>query len=139
MFVGLRRLVPFVALVALAGCLAATAPAARRPFRATLTADTHRPKIIVNWYYTVRVTDLRGRPLRARITVRIKDPLGGIHPVQFGRVKKDIRNYPIVGRFRDWVNWPRNSAIPGVTLVFQVVVKTAKGSVILSYAVHPHA
>ncbi len=133
----MRRSVLLGALLAL---LVAGAPAdAAAPFRATLTAATHTPKIIVKWWYTVRVTDSKGQPIHARITVRIKDPLGGLHQVQFGRnVKKDVKNYPIDGRFRDWVNWPRDSAI-GVTLTFQVVVRTSAGQKVLSYDVRPHA
>jgi hypothetical protein len=130
-----------LAVAGLTATVSSPAPAStqKAAFRATLTADGHTPRIIVKWWYTVRVTDLKGKPMAARITVRIKDPLGGVHPVQFGRdVKKDVRNYPIVGRFRDWVNWPRDSAI-GITLTFQVVVKTTRGQVTLSYPVRPHA
>ena len=135
----MRRMWGAVATAVLAVLLFATAvPAARPQFRATLTTDGHTPKIIVKWWYPVRVADLAGKPMPARITVRIKDPLGGVHPVQFGRTSKDVKNYPIPGRFRDWVNWPRDSAI-GVTLTFQVVVKTSRGQTVLSYNVRPHA
>jgi hypothetical protein len=137
----LRQSLCLLAALGLTSAFPVTAAAspAKLPFRASLSAPTHTPKIIVKWWYTVKVADLRGRPMRARITVRIKDPLGGVHQVQFGRnVKKDVKNYPIDGRFRDWVNWPRDSAI-GVTLTFQVVVKTAKGQTVLSYDVRPHA
>ena len=136
----MRRLWVLLLVVVFVGsALATSSPAAQRPFHATLTTDGHKPKIIVKWWYTVRVTDLKGKPMAARITAQIKDPLGGVHPVQFGRdITKDVKNYPVVGKFRDWVNWPRDSAI-GITLVFQVIVKTAKGNVTLSYPVQPHA
>ena len=127
-----------LAVAALALPLAASASRDKLAFKASLTAPTHTPKIIVKWWYTVKVTDLHGHPIAAKITARIKDPLGSLHQVQFGRnVTKDVKNYPITGRFRDWVNWPRDSAI-GITLTFQVVVKTSKGQTVLSYDVRPH-
>jgi hypothetical protein len=111
-------------------------------FKAKLKAATHTPLVNTKWSYSVRVTDLKGRPLKARITVQIVDPLGGVHPVEFGARKVNVVNYPFVGTFRDYVIWPPSSAttiggIP-VTLVFRTIVKTTRGKKVLRYDVTPH-
>jgi len=112
------------------------------PFKAKLTAGTHVPKVNTKWPYSVRVTTLKGRPMKARVTVQIVDPLGGVHPVEFGNRKVNVVNHPFYGTFKDFVIWPPSSAttiggIP-VTLVFRTTVKTAKGKVVLRYDVTPH-
>ena len=132
---GMRRLVPVMALALVAALPAASATPR---FRATLTTAGHHPKIVVKWRYTLRVTDAKGKPLRARISVQVRDPLGSIHPIPFGRNTTNITNYAIRGTFRDWVNWPRDSGI-GIRLTFRVIVKTAYGRRLLTYWVSPHA
>jgi hypothetical protein len=107
-------------------------------FKAKLTAPTHRPKAGTKWFYTVRVTDLAGKPIRARITVQIVDPLGSVHPVQYANTKKNLTNWPISGHFRDYVIWPRSAAI-GISLTLRVTVKAAGGKSVLSYPVQPTA
>jgi hypothetical protein len=112
------------------------------PFKAKLTAATHTPKVDTKWPYSVRVTTLKGKPMKARITAHVVDPLGDVHPVEFGARKVDVVNHPFFGTFRDFVIWPPASAtelggIP-VTLVFRVTVKTAKGKKVLRYDVTPH-
>jgi hypothetical protein len=77
------------------------------------------------WNYTVRVTDLAGRPLAARLTVQVSDPLGGLHPVEFGSSTKPITNWPMRGVFADFVRWP--AASRGFRLKLRVTV-TAKGA-----------
>jgi hypothetical protein len=106
------------------------------PFKAKLTAGTHQPKVNTKWPYSVRVTTLKGKPMKAKITVQIVDPLGGVHPVEFGARKVNVVNHPFFGTFRDYVIWPPSSAV-GVTLVFRTIVKTAKGKVTLRYNVNP--
>jgi hypothetical protein len=130
-------------LAVLALCLAvAPVAAAALPFKAKLTAATHSPKINTKWPYSVRVTTLSGKPMRATITVQIVDPLGGVHAVQLGNTTKDVTNRPFTGTFRDYVIWPPSSATTiggvSVTLVFRTIVKTAKGKVRLKYDVTPH-
>lgn len=121
---------------------AVPAALAALPFKAKLTAATHTPKVNTRWPYSVRVTTLKGKPMRARITVQIVDPLGGVHPVEFGDRKVNVVDHPFTGTFRDYVIWPPSSAttIAGqpVTLVFRTTVKTAKGKVVLRYRVTPH-
>jgi hypothetical protein len=88
--------------------------------------------------YTILVTDLAGKPIKARITVQIVDPLGSVHPVQYANTKKNLTNWPINGHFRDYIIWPRSSAI-GISLTLRVTVKAAGGKTVLNYSVQPTA
>ncbi len=88
---------------------------------ATLVISTATPKVEVPMRYWVTVTNAAGKPLAAKITVRIKDPFGGVHPVEFDTRKVAIVNHPIVGRFRDQVEWPQSAV--GFALKFQVLVR----------------
>ena len=91
-------------------------------FRARLSAQTHTPKISTRWGYVVRVQDLAGHQIPARITVQIVDSFGGVHAVQFGKSNRDVTSWPIKGVFRDFVIWPPESR--GFRLVFRVTVST---------------
>ena len=107
------------------------------PFKAKLTAPTHTPKVNTKWRYSVRVTTLKGKPVRARITVQIADPTGGVHPVQFGSTTKDVTNWPISGVFRDYVIWPADSR--EVMLKLRVTVKVGAAKKVVQYRVVPRA
>ena len=115
--------------------LLAAVTAAAAPFHATLAAPTHTPKADVRWNYTVRVTDLKGRPLAARLTVQVSDPFGGLHPVEFGSTTKHIVNWPVKGRFTDFVRWP--AASKGFRLTVRVTVKANGATRRLEYWVKP--
>jgi hypothetical protein len=128
--VRLRIAAPLVLAVALAGCggshQTATKPKphpARAPFRAVLRAPTHTPKAGKPWLYSVRVTDPQGRPIRARITMRVL--FGGI-PV--GKVDAG-KAFSFVGTWREPKNspliWPARSR--GRPLTFEALV-TARGA-----------
>jgi hypothetical protein len=117
---------PLLALVA--------AVALAAPLKATLSAPTHKPKIGVKWFYTVRAT-VAGKPAAAKLTAQIVDPLGGKHAVQYRDTKKNIVNWPFKGRFRDYVIWTADSA--GFPLSFRVKVTTASGTRTLNYVVTP--
>jgi hypothetical protein len=135
----MRRIVLFTALVAVAGLGASTGTSGRRAsFRATLTADTHSPRVLKTWHYHVRVTDSKGHPIWARVTSRIVDPLGTVHPVEFDGTGHNpyVKDYRFFGNFCDSAVWPRNSAV-GVTLRFETVIVTAQGRRVLVYAVTP--
>ena len=125
----LRIAAPLFALV-VAGCgsshSTATTTSQRRapiPFRAVLDAPTHTPKAGKPWLYSVRVTDLQGRPIRARITMRVL--FGGI-PV--GKVDAG-KTFTFVGTWREPENspliWPARSR--GHPLTFEALV-TARGA-----------
>jgi hypothetical protein len=112
----------------LAGCggshptTTTTAARPTSPFRAVLHAPTHTPRAGKPWLYSVRVTDPQGRPIPARITMRIL--FGGI-PVgkvdagktfSFRGTWREPRNSPLI--------WPARSR--GHPLTFEAVV-TAHG------------
>jgi hypothetical protein len=126
--VRLRIAAPLLVLVA-AGCggshSSATTTVRRpaSPFRAVLHAPTHTPKAGKPWLYSVRVTDPQGRPIRARITMRVL--FGGI-PV--GKVDSG-KTFSFVGTWREPRNspliWPARSR--GRPLTFEALV-TARGA-----------
>ncbi len=100
-------------------------------FKATFAAPTHRPKVNAKWFYTVRVTNLSGRPIRATITSQIRDPYGGIHAVEFGCCKRNVLNHPFTGVFRDYVQFPPEAQ--GFRLRFRVIVKALGARRVLTY------
>ena len=101
----------------------------------TLTAPGHTPKIKTRWYYVVRATE-GGKPVAARLTAQIVDPIGGSHPVTFGNGPKPIANWPFKGTFRDFVIWPASSR--GVPLKLRIVVRAGGVRKVLTYVVTPH-
>ncbi len=115
--------------------LLAPAATAAVPFKATLKAGTHTPAVNVKWWYTIRVTDLGGRRIRATVTAQIVDPFGGVHPVQFGTSTKNIVNWPFTGTFRDFIKFPPESR--GFTLTVRWIVKAKGRKVVLKYKVTP--
>ncbi len=102
----------------------------------TLTAPGHTPKINTHWNYVVRATD-GGKPVSARITAQIVDPIGNAHPVEFGKNTKTITNWPFTGVFRDYIIWPPSSR--GVPLTLRIVVRAGSVRKIIKYMVTPHA
>ncbi len=115
-----------LAAVAAAGAFAAA------PVHATLSAPTHYPKVSTHWNYAVHVTR-NGKPVAARITVQIVDPLGGVHAVQFGSTTKNVTRWPVHGTFRDYVIWPPSSrAIP---VTFRVTVVAGTFRRVLRYSI----
>ncbi len=133
----MRRLTLLLALAALA--VASSSSGASKPsFTATLTAAGHSPKVKSTWKYHVRVTDLKGHPIAARITSLIVDPLGTAHPVEFDGPGKNpiVKNFPFFGNFCDSITWPVDAGA-GVTLKFETVIVTAKGRKVLVYPVTP--
>jgi hypothetical protein len=84
------------------------------------------------WPWSIVVTTAAGRLLPATISVAIVDPLGGVHPVDYGCCdKKFITNVKIKGRFADYVQFPLSSK--GFRLTFRVTVKTRLGNRIVTY------
>jgi hypothetical protein len=119
----------------IAAALAAAALVAS-PVRATLAAPGHTPKVNTKWRYTLRVTQ-GGKPVSARLTAQIVDPIGGVHTVQFGSTTRDIKNFPIKGVFRDYVIWPRSS--DGIPLTLRFLIRAGGKTTTLKYHVTPHA
>ncbi len=96
----------------------------------------HTPKVNVRWPYTVRAT-IAGKPVRARLTAEIVDPIGGHHFVEFGTSTKTIHNFPFNGVFRDFILWPPESR--GIPLKLRLTVLAGKARKVLLYSVVPHA
>ncbi len=101
----------------------------------TLTAPGHTPKINTRWYYVVHATQ-GGKPVSARLTAQIVDPIGGSHPVTFRNSARTITNWPFKGTFRDFVIWPASSR--GVPLKLRVVVRAGGVRKVITYVVTPH-
>jgi len=104
------------------------------PVKVTVSAPGHTPKINVHWNYSVTVTE-NGKPVEAKLTEQIIDPLGGHHPVEFGTSTKNITNWPFHGTYRDFIIWPADSR--GVPLTFHVIVAVGKTKKIVDYSVTP--
>jgi hypothetical protein len=135
----MRRLTLLFGLVALVAA-APSAGASKLPFKATLTAAGHSPKVKSTWKYHVRVTDLKGHPIAARISSYIVDPLGTRHAVEFDGTGHNpfVKNFAFFGNFCDSITWPVDSGV-GVTLKFETVIVTAKGRTTLVYPVAPRS
>ncbi len=104
------------------------------PLQVTLTAPGHTPKVGTRWSYAVRAT-WQGKPVAARITAQIVDPIGGSHFVQFGKTTKNVVNWPFKGEFRDFVIWPKSSR--GIPLKLRITVRANGVKKIVTYAVTP--
>jgi hypothetical protein len=107
--------------------------AALVPFKATLRAPTHTPKVNTPWVITIRATDLQGKPVRARVTMRFLFAGVPVGKVDNGRV------YSFTGTWREKkgqeIEFPPASR--GQQLTFQALV-TARGHTIkLNYRVTP--
>ncbi len=110
------------------------APAAR--FRATLSAPAHTPPVgAKKWWYVVRAATAQGKPLHARLTVEVVDPLGTAHVAEVGTSTRKLLNFPFVGRYQDFAQWPASSR--GFRLTFRVIVKAQGSSKTLTYWVRP--
>jgi hypothetical protein len=127
----------FRAAAALAATTAlAVAPAAASaPFRVTLTAPTHAPRVNAKWFYVVKATDAAGRPIRATITTQIVDPFGGAHAVEFGDTHRLVVRYPFTGAFRDFIRFPPDAR--GFRLTVRATVRARGSAVVRSYWVQP--
>jgi len=115
---------------------AALALAGGSTVKVSLTAPTHTPRINVHWPYSVRATR-GGKPVSGRITVRLVDPIGGVHPVQLGSTTTNITNLRFRGVFRDYVIWPAESR--GFPLKLRVIVVGKGFRKVLQYVVTPQA
>lgn len=87
-------------------------------FKATLTADSHHPVVNKNWFITVTVTSLSGKPIAA--TLRMNVLLGSL---QVGKIDNG-KIHHIVGLHHENITWP--AAAVGHQLTLQAVIK-AKG------------
>ncbi|HEU0303412.1 MAG TPA: hypothetical protein VFR32_02410 [Gaiellaceae bacterium] len=104
--------------------------------KATLKAPSTQPKVNVKWPYSIKVTDLKGRAVSARLTAVVIDPLGTVHPMDYGPTgppnpgpPKPITNRPFKGTFRDYIIFPPDARLAntlgGLTLRWTVKAKIA--------------
>ena len=104
----------------------APAAAAAVGMKATLKAPATDPQTDVRWWYSIKVTDLKGARLRATVTAEVVDTFGYAHPVQFSWSKtKDIVDWPFKGTFRDGIKFPPESR--GFALTLRWTLKTKIG------------
>ena len=106
--------------------------AAAAPPRVVFHATTHTPKVNARWPWSVVVTTPAGKPLAGRVSVAIVDPIGGVHPVDYGCCDgKFITNVKFKSRFADYVKFPLSSK--GFRIVFRVTVRSALGTRVVKY------
>ena len=103
--------------------------------KATLKTPATQPKVNVKWPYSIKVTDLTGKPVRATVTAVVIDPLGTVHPMDYGPTgppnpgpPKPITNWPFKGTFRDYMIFPPRcdgwrTQLGGLTLRWTVKAK----------------
>lgn len=119
----------FAVLVLAAPTVSPAHPTAARavPFKASLTATGHRPVALTPWRYTLRVTDLKGQPIRARAVFRI------VFIQETPPPPRLLARVSFRGRARGVYRWP--ILLRGAPLEFQVTV-TAKGATLrLRYSI----
>jgi hypothetical protein len=106
--------------------------AAAGSFSIAFKASKHTPRVNEKWPWSIKVTTPAGRLLPGRISAVVIDPVGGVHPVEYGCCKtKFITNVKINGSFRDFVQYP--FAAKGYRVTFKVTVKTARGTKFVAY------
>src|SRR5919204_3249245 len=102
-------------------------------FKATLVAPTHRPRVNQPWPITIRATDLRGHPIRARLTMRFLYAGVAVGKVDNGRV------YTFFGKWRERkgeeIRFP--AAARAQRLTFQAIVTARRRTIKLNYWVIP--
>ena len=107
--------------------LAVPVAGAATGIKATLRAPAANPEVDVRWWYSIRVTDLKGAPVRATVTAEVIDPFGSAYPVQFSWSEtKDIVNWPFKGTFRDGIKFPPEARGFKLTLRWTIKAKIAK-------------
>ena len=121
------------AALALSGSLLAGSP----PASVSLQDPGTTPKIGAHWNYSITARSAAGKPAAAILTEQIMDPIGGVHPVQFGTSTKNITNWPFKGTFRDFIIWPASSR--GIPLQLRAIVKVGATKKVLTVTVTPHA
>ena len=125
-----------VAAAVTLAALGSLAGGASAPLKVTVVGAGHTPKAGAHWQYSVTVSR-GGKPVAARLTAQIVDPLGGSHPVQLGSTKVNVTNRPIRGTFRDFILWPKSSQ--GIPLTLRITVASGGAKRVVSYAVTSHA
>jgi hypothetical protein len=99
------------------------------PFKATLHAPTHTPRINTPWVISIRATDPAGHPIRARVTMRFLFAGVPVGKVDNGRV------YTFMGTWREKkgqeIEFPATAR--GQRLTFQALVTERGHTIKLNY------
>jgi len=113
-----------LAAVAIA-LLAVPLAGAATGIKATLRAPASQPVVDVKWPYSIKVTDLKGKPVKGTFTGVVIDPFGGVHPNDYGPSEPEVplTNWPIRGTFRDYMIFPPSSRGFKLTLKWTIKVK----------------
>ncbi len=124
---------PLVVVALFAAAVTGSARAAG-PIKVTISAPA-KPKVNVPWAYSVKVVDAKGKPVAAKLSMVVIDPVGGVHPVEFFKKKPTVTNYPINGTFSDKIIWPPASV--GYVLKLKATARAGgvTGSVIVKLIV----
>jgi hypothetical protein len=100
-------------------------------FRAVLLAPTHTPRAGRPWIYAIHVTDRRGRPIRARVRMRVL--FAGVPAGQVDNGK----TFAFLGTWREPrtapVIWPARSR--GHPLTFEALVSARGRTKRLDYTI----
>ena len=91
----------------------------------SISSPTHRPRASQPWPVTITVTDRRGRPVAARLTMRVL-----FNGVVVGRIDNGAA-YRFVGTWQERpgneITWP--PAARGQRLLFQAIVTAGRVTV----------
>jgi hypothetical protein len=119
------RIKTMLTLLGLAAVIVSTASAAVG-MKVTLKTPPADPTIEVPWPYSVKATDLKGKPLKATLTAQVI-ALGVVYPVDYGPSDpaKPVTNFPFTGTFRDKITFPPESK--GINLTLRWIVKAKIG------------
>src|SRR3990172_1747726 len=109
-------------VAALVAASVAGSARAAGPIKVTISAPV-KPKVNVPWAYTVKVVDASGKPVAAKLSMVVVDPLGTPHPVEFFKKKTFVTNVAIKGVFSDKIIWPPASV--GYPLKLRATVKVS--------------
>jgi hypothetical protein len=123
-------------VIRLAASLAAGTLLVASPLKATLTAPSHSPRINKHWNYVLRASE-NGKPVKARLTAQIVDPIGGVHYVERGPTTQKLRSWPFTGVYRDYIIWPASSR--GIPLTLRLTVVAGSARKVIEYHVVPRA
>jgi hypothetical protein len=102
----------------------------------TLVAPNHTPKINTHWGYSVTAT-LNGKPAKAKLTLQIVDPIGGVHVVERGPNTQKLKSWPFSGTYRDYIIWPPESR--DIQLRLRATVTAGGEKKVVTFAVTPHS
>jgi hypothetical protein len=119
--------------LAAAGAAVVLAASAAAP-AVTLKASGHTPETGAHWLYSVSARS-DGKVAAGRLTVQIVDPIGGVHPVDYGSTTKPVTNWPFKGSFHDFVIWP--AASRGIPVTLRVTVTVGSAKKVIAYHVTP--